>query len=93
MHDEKIWALDFAEIIKSDNEGTTLKLLTGGSDSKVRLWQDSTVEEDKKQKEERLELIEQEQTLSKLLRDNDLFKATLLAFKLNKLRDFYHALS
>jgi len=32
-------------------------------------------------------------TLRNLLKDNDLVQASLLAFKLNKLRDFFHAMS
>lgn len=34
----------------------------------------------------------EEQKLSQLLRDNDLVSASVLAFKLNKLRDFFHAM-
>ena len=31
--------------------------------------------------------------MSKLLRDNDLVSASVLAFKLNKVRDFFHAMN
>ena len=36
--------------------------------------------------------MEEERKLSQLMRDNDLVSASVLAFKLNKLRDFYHAM-
>ena len=37
-------------------------------------------------------LREEEQKLSQLMRDNDMVQASVLAFKLNKLRDFFHAM-
>ena len=47
MHDEKIWALDFCEHVQSHHGEpyTSLKLITGSSDSKVRIWIDNTVEQ------------------------------------------------
>lgn len=68
-------------------------MLTGGSDSKIKLWQDSTAAEELRIKEEKLGLIQDEQNLSKLMRENNLPKAALLAFKLNKLRDFFHVMN
>lgn len=38
-------------------------------------------------------MIKDEQNLSKLMRENDLPKAALLAFKLHKLRDFFHVMN
>ena len=67
-------------------------MITGAGDSTVKLWTDSTLEMQVKEKEEKLALIEDEQKLSAMMRDNDLVSASVLAFKLNKLRDFYHAL-
>ena len=69
-----------------------LKMITGAGDSTVKIWSDSTKEEQIKEKEAKLALIEDETKLSKLLRENDLVHASMLAFKLNKLRDFYHAM-
>ncbi len=89
MHEEKIWAMDFAE----DFQTSSIMMLTGGSDSKVKLWQDSTVEEETRIKDEKMNLLAEEQKLSKFMRDNDLVQAALLAFKLNKLRDFFHAMN
>ncbi len=94
MHDDKIWALDFSERHGvQEGERPNLLMITGGSDSKIKVWHDSTAKEELKQKEEKLELIQDEQQLSKLLRENDLVKAALLAFKLNKLRDFFHVMN
>lgn len=87
MHDEKIWALDFA------TEGDSLKLLTGGGDAKIKLWQDNTVEEQLEDKKAQMDRISQEHQLSKLMREDELVDAALLAFKLNKLRDFYHVMT
>ena len=44
------------------------------------------------EKQTKLDLIDNEHVLSKLLRENDLVQASLLAFKLNKLRDFFFAM-
>jgi len=62
MHEERIWALDFAEIYNEEDseQRPNLMMLTGGSDSKVKIWEDSTKEEELKQKNERLGLIQDE---------------------------------
>jgi hypothetical protein len=40
MHDDKIWAMDFSENLVNTEEDKTanLMMITGGSDSKVKLW-------------------------------------------------------
>ena len=50
MHEEKIWAMDFSEKIvqetdADDEEGERpgLMMVTGGSDSKIKMWHDSTI--------------------------------------------------
>jgi U3 small nucleolar RNA-associated protein 13 len=48
MHDEKIWGLD----LSNDKY-----LLTGGGDSCLKLWQDTTLEEEQKSKENQLQKI------------------------------------
>ena len=93
MHEDQIWAMDFAEEVRETDERPTLMMITGGSDSKVKVWHDSTAEEELKLKEEKLGLLKDEQNLSKLLRENDLSKAAVLAFKLHKLRDFFHVMN
>ena len=80
MHDEKIWGLD----ISNDKY-----LLTGGGDSSLKLWQDNSLEQEQKQKEDQLQKIMDEQKLSGLIRQEDYVNAALMAFRLNKLRDFY----
>ena len=95
MHDDQILAMDFAENLPEEDteDRPTLMMITGGSDSKVKVWQDSTAEEELKLKEEKLDLIRDEQMLSKLMRENNLPKAAVLAFKLHKLRDFFHVMN
>jgi hypothetical protein len=39
-----------------------------------------------------LDLLEEEGKLSKMMRENKMVEASLMAFKLNKLRDFFHAM-
>jgi hypothetical protein len=94
MHDEKIWALDFCEHLVSHQGDTfsSLKLITGSSDSKVKIWVDNTVEQAATDKQAKLDLLNNEHTLVKLMRENDLVQASLLAFRLNKLRDFFFAM-
>jgi U3 small nucleolar RNA-associated protein 13 len=41
MSEEKIWALDFCQ----DTVDETTQMLTGGSDSCVKLWRDCTAEQ------------------------------------------------
>jgi hypothetical protein len=48
MHEDKIWALEVQYV---DDE---LKMITGGSDSFVKLWRDNTEQEEINQKEEKL---------------------------------------
>jgi hypothetical protein len=43
MHEEKIWGMDMAN---------DRYLLTGGGDSTIKMWQDNTLEEEQKEKEE-----------------------------------------
>lgn len=92
MHEEKIWALDFCQ--KEDSEGsTTTMMLTGGSDSCVKFWRDYTAEKTLEENTAKLEQMAKEQTLSKLMRDNELCDAAVLAFRMNKLRDFFFAMN
>jgi len=51
MHEDKVWALDVHEKVEktenSDGEAivkTTIHMITGGADSTVKLWKDSTAE-------------------------------------------------
>ena len=104
MHEEKIWAMDFLEMslpsteqpaeddINLKKQRENLRMITGAGDSTVKVWTDNTLEQQIKEKDEKLGLIEEEQKLSSLMRDNDLVEASVLAFKLNKLRDFFHAM-
>lgn len=50
--------------VGADGERETLKMITGAGDSTVKLWSDSTLEEQVKEKEAKLVLMEEEQKLS-----------------------------
>ena len=57
MHDEKIWAMDFVEMVQSEGGSTnreTLRMITGAGDSSVKLWTDSTLEEQVKEQDSKL---------------------------------------
>ena len=62
MHEEKIWAMDFCEHITDDR--TSLKMITGSSDSKVKIWVDNTVEQVALEKQGKLDLISFSQRIS-----------------------------
>eukprot|EP00347_Sterkiella_histriomuscorum_P000004 403377554 len=83
MHDEKIWAM----------EANDKFMVTGGGDSSVKIWRDCTLEKEVEEKEKNLQRLQDEQKLSNLIRDEDYSEAAMMAFKLNKLRDFYHVLT
>lgn len=79
MHSEKIWAIDVMGP----------HIITGGGDSTIKIWQDCTTEKETEDKELLLQKLKDEQTLSHLIREEDYVQAALMAFRLNKLRDFY----
>ena len=64
MHEEKIWAMDFLELtseaVNSEGRRETLKMITGAGDSTVKLWSDSTLEEQVKDQEAKIALREEE---------------------------------
>ena len=44
MHSDKVWTVDAIENI--ENGANSLELITGGADSTLRLWSDTTLEQD-----------------------------------------------
>jgi len=46
-------------------------MVTGGGDSTVKIWRDCTVEKEIEEKEKTLQKIQDEQKLSKLIREED----------------------
>lgn len=83
MHDEKIWGLDVSDRY----------LLTGGGDSTLKLWLDCSAEKEIEDREKMLLRLQDEHKLSTLIRAEDYIEAALMAFRLNKLRDFYLVLN
>jgi len=98
MHKDKIWTIDLFEEIQEitgdDSEAetmfqSTLHFLTGGCDSTIKVWRDFTREHEEEEKEAELLRVRQEQELTHLIRQEDFVEAAVLAFKLNKYRDFF----
>lgn len=71
---------------------SNITIITGGGDSTFKVWQDFTIEQELLDKQANLERIQEEQKLSSLIREQDFLEAAVLAFKMNKIRDFYHIL-
>lgn len=104
MHADKIWALDLHESIvpieqdnvfeksKTDIFQSKIIIITGGGDSTFKVWEDFTLQQQQIDKEENLKRIQQEQQLSHLIRGKDFEKAALMAFEMNKIRDFFKIL-
>lgn len=102
MHADKIWGMDLFEKITQiegeDDSETEVKfqskimVITGGGDSTLKLWEDYTMEQELEDKVENLQRVQDEQKLSHLIRGQDYLQAAVLAFRLNKIRDFYHVL-
>ena len=94
---EKIEKVDDDEDEGKEAEETrfrsTIHMMTGGADSTLKIWRDHTSEQEHNDKAEQLKRIQEEQKLSHLIREQDFMEAALLAFRLNKLRDFYHVLN
>jgi len=68
-------------------------MITGGGDSTINIWQDCTLEKEVEEKQKELQRLQDEQKLSHLIREEDYIEAALMAFRLNKLRDFYLVIS
>lgn len=83
-HDDKIWALDLSRA------GT---LFSGGADSKVAVWRDTTKEKDDEKREAEEKNILMEQTLSNHLRHKRYEQALELALELDKPRQVLKVLT
>jgi hypothetical protein len=75
-HDDKIWALDLSPC------GTAL--FSGGADSKIAVWRDTTKERDDAAREAEENNILMEQKLSNHLRNKRYEEALEIALKLDK---------
>ncbi len=83
-HDDKIWALDLSRA------GT---LFSGGADSKIAVWRDTTKEKDDEKREAEEKNILMEQTLSNHLRHKRYEQALELALELDKPRQVLKVLT
>ncbi|KAI9188218.1 U3 small nucleolar RNA-associated protein 13 [Blastocladiella emersonii ATCC 22665] len=76
-HEDRVWALTSAG-------GDDSVIISGGADSMIQFWEDSTVEEQEKRLREEQDLLIKEQDLSNYLLKKDYKNAILLALSLNK---------
>jgi hypothetical protein len=62
MHSDKIWAMDLHEQITEVGDDLTSKIImvSGGSDSTLKLWEDYTIEQEFEDKEAELNKIKDE---------------------------------
>lgn len=58
MHSDKVWTVDAIENI--ENGANSLEIITGGADSTLRIWSDSTIEQEQMEKSEALERLQEE---------------------------------
>ncbi|XP_059469900.1 transducin beta-like protein 3 [Neocloeon triangulifer] len=75
-HDGRIWAL----AVQADQT----RMVSGGSDSKLVVWRDTTVEKQEKTRQEMVEKVEQDQTLSNLMHNQMYESALELSLQLNR---------
>mmetsp|Transcript_8312 Transcript_8312/g.15661 ORF Transcript_8312/g.15661 Transcript_8312/m.15661 type:complete len:1054 (+) Transcript_8312:36-3197(+) len=75
-HEDKIWAMDI------DNN----MLITGGADSRLKLFRDTTVEMEQQSREEQEQIILKEQKLANHLRHNEYEQALDIALDMDKPR-------
>ncbi|ORZ39314.1 quinon protein alcohol dehydrogenase-like superfamily [Catenaria anguillulae PL171] len=76
-HEDRVWALASRGV----DDGV---VVSGGADSVIQVWEDSTVEEQEKRLKAEQDLIVKEQDLSNYLLKKDYKNAILLALSLNK---------
>lgn len=82
-HQEKIWALD----IKDD------LIITGGADSLINLWKDTTEESKEEELEEKQNKMMNEQELSNFIFSEQWKEAAIKAFEMAKSRDLAYILN
>ncbi len=93
-HDSKVWALavsiqDDGESIGAGGVNAGLRVVSGGADSVINVWRDTTAEEEEVIAKEREEVILQDQELQNCLRASEYAKALDLGFRLNRPRQIF----
>ncbi len=83
-HSDRVWGL--AVLDKMDNN---FMMITGGEDSKVNIWRDSTLEVVQEQKREIDEAVRMEQQLKNLTRNKKYLEAIQIAIKADRPRQVY----
>lgn len=84
-HEDKIWAIATTRSEK--------RLVTGGGDAVVNIWEDRTKEEEEEEFNKEQDTILKEQQLSNFLFQKDYKNALLLCFELEQPRRLYNILN
>ncbi len=93
-HDSKVWAL---AVSKSDDDGAFgvgganagLRVVSGGADSVINVWRDTTAEQEELAAKGREEAILLDQELQNCIRASEYAKALDLGFRLNRPRQVF----
>jgi U3 small nucleolar RNA-associated protein 13 len=91
-HSDKIWALDLACNADASNSSKDL-LVSGGADSKIVLWQDTTAQLEAEERAQQAEGILLEQQMVNHLRHKEFDKALEIALKVDKPMQAYKVLT
>ncbi len=93
-HDSKVWALALSKSEDDDALGAGganagLRVVSGGVDSVINVWRDTTAEEEEFAAKGREEAILQDQELQNCMRASEYAKALDLGFRLNRPRQVF----
>ena len=81
-HEGKIWAMDV------NNENDTLSFITGGTDSKIFIWNDITAEKEKEMLTEQEEKMNKEDNLRMMNYQGQYIDALKLSLEVNHKNNF-----
>jgi U3 small nucleolar RNA-associated protein 13 len=87
-HEGKIWALD----VSTDNQSETCQILTGGTDSKIIIWNDVSAQKETEILKTSSDKILKREKLISLNRDKEYYEGMSLALELNHRNNFLNIL-
>ena len=88
-HDDKVWALGIRSWVVGENESESgaimmhSQMVSGGGDSVLNVWQDTTIHEAEKEIKLKEERVEKEQELNNYVAKKQYRKAIILTLELN----------
>lgn len=87
-HEGRIWSLDSKEAANGD----ALKIISGGNDSLLCIWEDMTLDDELENKKVEGEKVQSQQRLRNLMRDKNFLEAGKLSFDINFIQAFKQVL-